>query len=139
MRSLSVTSTKNVPISIAELMKKSSMPTRLTTKNPATLSSKKPMRMQDLFCRMHRQQRLSALSMQEVCRTFLHTVVATERSGKFVKLPNKCFYSVSKLLRTFSKTAAPHVCSDHVPRAICVAESKRKCVRNTAEKSKVYI
>ena len=74
MRLLSVTSTRNVPISTAERMKKLSMPTRLTTKNPAMLSSRKPMRTQDLFFRMHRQQKLSALSMQEACRTFLHTV-----------------------------------------------------------------
>lgn len=39
-------------------------------KNPAMLSSRKPMRTQDLFFRMHRQQKLSALSMQEACRTF---------------------------------------------------------------------
>lgn len=106
-------------------------------KNPAMLSSRKPTRTQDLFFRMHRQQKLSALSMQEACRTFLHTVAATERSGKFVRLPNRCFCNVLRLLRTFSKTAARHACSDHAPRAICVAESKRKCVRNTAEKSKV--
>ena len=139
MHLLSVTSTRNVPISTAEPMKKLSMPTRLTIKNPAMLSSRKPMRTQDLFFRMHRQQKLSALSMQEACRTFLHTVAATEHSGKFVKLPNRCFCNVLRLLRIFSKTAARHACSDHAPRAICVAESKRKCVRNTAEKSKVYI
>lgn len=108
-------------------------------KNPAMLSSRKPMRTQDLFFRMHRQQKLFALSMQEACRTFLHTVAATEHSGKFVRLPNRCFCNVLRLLRIFSKTAARHACSDHAPRAICVAESKRKCVRNTAEKSKVYI
>ena len=139
MRLLSVTSTRNVPISTAERMKRLSMPTRLMTKNPAMLSSRKPMRTQDLFFRMHRQQKLSALSMQEACKTFLHTVAATEHSGKFVRLPNRCFCNVLRLLRTFSKTAARHACSDHAPRAICVAESKRKCVRNTAEKSKVYI
>lgn len=72
-------------------------------------------------------------------QNFLHTVAATEHSGKFVRLPNRCFCNVLRLLRTFSKTAARHACSDHAPRAICVAESKRKCVRNTAEKSKVYI
>jgi hypothetical protein len=139
MHLLSVTLTRNVPISTAERMKKLSMPTRLTTKNPAMLSSRKPTRTQDLFFRMHRQQKLSALSMQEACRTFLHTVAATEHNGKFVRLPNRCFCNVLRLLRTFSKTAARHACSDHAPRAICVAESKRKCVRNTAEKSKVYI
>lgn len=72
-------------------------------------------------------------------QNFLHTVVATEHSGKFVRLPNRCFCNVLRLLRIFSKTVARHACSDHAPRAICVAESKRKCVRNTAEKSKVYI
>ena len=70
MHLLSVTSTRNVPINTAERMKKLSMPTRLTTKKPAMLSSRKPMRTQDLFFRMHRQQKLSALSMQEACRTF---------------------------------------------------------------------
>ena len=130
---------RSVPINTAERMKKLSMPTRLTTKNPAMLSSRKPTRTQDLFFRMHRQQKLSALSMQEACRTFLHTVAATEHSGKFVRLPNRCFCNVLGLLRIFSKTAVRHACSDHAPRAICVAESKRKCFRNTAEKSKVYI
>lgn len=72
-------------------------------------------------------------------QNFLHTVAATEHSGKFVRLPNRCFCNVLRLLRIFSKTAARHACSDHAPKAICVAESKRKCVRNTAEKSKVYI
>ena len=37
MHLLSVTLTRNVPISTAERMKKLSMPTRLTTKNPAML------------------------------------------------------------------------------------------------------
>lgn len=36
-------------------------------------------------------------------QNFLHTVAVTERNGKSVKLPSKCFCSVLRLLRTFSK------------------------------------
>lgn len=107
-------------------------------KNPAMLSSRKPTRTQDLFFRMHRQQKLSALSMQEACKLFAHRC-CNRAQWEIREVAEQMLLQCLEVAPHLFKTAARHACSDHAPRAICVAESKRKCVRNTAEKSKVYI
>lgn len=108
-------------------------------KNPAMLSSRKPMRTQDLFFRMHRQQKLSALSMQEACRTFLHNRCCNRAQWEIREVAEQMLLQCLEVAPHLFKNCGPSCLFDHAPRAICVAESKRKCVRNTAEKSKVYI
>lgn len=47
----------------------------------------------DLFFLTPQQPKLYVLLTHAVCKTFLLIAVATEHSGKFGRLPNKCFYN----------------------------------------------
>ena len=71
-------------------------------------------------------------------QNFLLIVVATEHSGRFARLPNKCFCSALRLHRTCLKTAVRPAFSALVPREKCAVANKKKCVKNTADNRSLY-
>ena len=118
---------------ITAVTKRLSLNSGKITKNSSRLLRKRQTRTLVSYSRMRQQQKSSALSTCVVCTISLHTAVVTERSGKSGKLPSRCSCNALKSHLIFSKTADRHVFSDPVPRAICVAESRKKCAKNTAE------